>query len=294
MSKVASRLFTFFIGVPLVIGIVIWPSYNHLPLHLLICFAATIGASELYDIFAVNHKLLPKKMIVTCTALIAIVAGLCAVLPALFDMKHPHGQEIITFVYILVLLVLLGVEVFTAPDFKDSLDKIACSVFTITYTGFLLTFISRMTVWQLNGTSITTPAISIMLLMVFFTDSIAWFFGVLLGKSTRGYVKASPNKSLVGFFGGILGAVAAGVLSYFVWKEFFEGGLVKLIITGVFIALSSIVGDLAESVFKRSAGVKDSGNVIPGRGGMLDSLDSIVMSAPIFYILFSIFFGPFN
>lgn len=293
MSKVASRLFTFFVGVPLVIGIVMWPVLNHLPLHLLLILAASVGASELYDIFAVNHKLLPKKFLVSCSAFISIVAGLYAVLPA-FNFTPPYGQEIITFAYILVLLLILVLEVFTAQDFKHSLNKIATSTFIITYTGFLLTFISRMTVWQINGASITTPCICIFLIMVFFTDSVAWFFGVLFGKSTRGFVKASPNKSLVGFMGGLLGAAAAGVLGYFIWQNLFEGGLVKLIITGVLIAFSSIVGDLAESVFKRSAGIKDSGNIIPGRGGMLDSLDSIVMSAPIFYILFSIFFGPFN
>ena len=293
MSKVASRLFTFFVGVPLVIGIVMWPVLNHFPLHLLLILAASVGASELYDIFAVNHKLLPKKFLVSCSAFISIIAGLYAVLPA-FNFTPPYGQEIITFAYILVLLLILVLEVFTAPDFKHSLNKIATSTFIITYTGFLLTFISRMTVWQMYGTSITTPCISIFLIMVFFTDSVAWFFGVLFGKSTRGFVKASPNKSLVGFMGGLLGAAAAGVLGYFIWQNLFEGGLVKLIITGILIAFSSIVGDLAESVFKRSAGIKDSGNIIPGRGGMLDSLDSIVMSAPIFYILFSIFFGPFN
>ena len=293
MSKVASRLFTFFVGVPLVIGIVMWPVLNHLPLHLLLILAASVGASELYDIFAVNHKLLPKKFLVSCSAFISIVAGLYAVVPA-FNFTPPYGQEIITFAYILVLLLILVLEVFTAQDFKHSLNKIATSTFIITYTGFLLTFISRMTVWQINGASITTPCICIFLIMVFFTDSVAWFFGVLFGKSTRGFVKASPNKSLVGFMGGLLGAAAAGVLGYFIWQNLFEGGLVKLIITGVLIAFSSIVGDLAESVFKRSAGIKDSGNIIPGRGGMLDSLDSIVMSAPIFYILFSIFFGPFN
>lgn len=293
MSKVASRLFTFFVGVPLVIGIVMWPVLNHLPLHLLLILAASVGANELYDIFAVNHKLLPKKFLVSCSAFISIIAGLYAVLPA-FNFTPPYGQEIITFAYILVLLLILVLEVFTAQDFKHSLNKIATSTFIITYTGFLLTFISRMTVWQINGASITTPCICIFLIMVFFTDSVAWFFGVLFGKSTRGFVKASPNKSLVGFMGGLLGAAAAGVLGYFIWQNLFEGGLVKLIITGVLIAFSSIVGDLAESVFKRSAGIKDSGNIIPGRGGMLDSLDSIVMSAPIFYILFSIFFGPFN
>lgn len=60
------------------------------------------------------------------------------------------------------------------------------------------------------------------------------------------------------------------------------------------MALSSIVGDLTESVLKRSSGIKDSGKIIPGRGGILDSIDSIVVSAPIFYLLVSILFGPFN
>ena len=293
MNKVINRLLAFFIGVPLVIGIVMWPSLNHLPLHIIIALTSFLGARELYDIFAIDHKLLSKKIVIGGSVVITIVSALYAVLPALgFELSV--GQEIITFTYILVLLLLLFVEVFSAEDFKPSLDKIACSMFVITYTGFLLTFISRMTVWRVNGQSVTTPFISIFLLMVFFTDSIAWFFGVLLGKGSRGIVKASPNKSLVGFIGGFIGSAAAGVIGYFVWKDLFEGGLVKLIVTGIFIAFSSIVGDLAESVFKRSAGIKDSGNIIPGRGGMLDSMDSVVMSAPVFYILFSIFFGSFN
>ncbi len=294
MSKVASRLLVFFFGIPIVIGIVIWPIMNHLPLHILICFATSAGACELWNIFSKKHKLLPKKFIVTCSGLIAVVAGLNAVLPELLGITVPGGQEVVTFVYILTLLAILFWEVFNAKDFSESIDRIVSSSFIITYTGFLMTFISRMTVWKLNGESITIPSICIFLLMVFFTDSIAWFMGVLLGKNNRGFVKASPNKSLVGFFGGFLGAIGAGVIGFYVWNDIFDGGLVKLTVTGILIAFSSIVGDLAESVFKRSAEVKDSGHIIPGRGGVLDSIDSIVMSAPVFYLLFSIFFGPFN
>lgn len=294
MSKVASRLLAFFVGVPVVMGIVVWPTLNHLPLHVLLSVATGIGANELYNIFAKNHKLLPRKFIVTCATLLTVIAGINAVVPPMFNITLPSGQEIVTYAYIFILLLILFLEVFTAEEFKDSIDRIASSTFIITYTGFLLTFISRMTVWKLDGSSITVPCICIFLLMVFFTDSIAWFMGVLFGKSTRGFVKASPNKSLVGFIGGFIGAAGAGILGYFIWNDIFGDGMLKLIITGLFIAFSSIVGDLAESVFKRSADVKDSGNVIPGRGGMLDSIDSIVMSAPVFYILFNILFGPLH
>ena len=127
--------------------------------------------------------------------------------------------------------------------------------------------------------------------MVFFCDSLAWFFGVLFGKNNRGFIKASPNKSIVGFAGGFLGSICGGILSYFIWPEVFEGSIVKIIVIGFILAFSSIVGDLIESVFKRSVGVKDSGHIVPGRGGALDSIDSLLMSAPIFYLLISIFYN---
>ena len=151
MSKVASRLLVFFFGIPIVIGIVIWPVMNHLPLHVLICFAASAGACELWDIFSKKHQLLPKKFIVTCSSLIAVVAGLNAVLPDLLGITVPGGQEVVTFVYILTLLAILYCEVFNAKEFSESIDRIVSSAFVITYTGFLMTFISRMTVWKLNG-----------------------------------------------------------------------------------------------------------------------------------------------
>lgn len=297
MSKVASRLLVFFIGIPIVIGIVIFPVLNHLPLHILICFMTGAGACELYNLASKKHSLLPKKFIVTCATLIAVVATLYYVIPELVGISIHVGKEIITFAYILTLLGILFLEVFTASSFERSIERIAVSSYIVTYTGFLMTFVSRMTVWKINGVRITVPAICIFLLMVFFCDSIAWFMGVLFGKNNRGVVKASPNKSVMGFIGGFIGSAMAGAIGFVVWKDIFSGfscGLVKLMVVGLFMAFSSIVGDLAESVLKRSAEIKDSGNLIPGRGGVLDSIDSILISAPVFYLLFSIFFGPFN
>lgn len=221
------------------------------------------------------------------------MAALYAILPSL-GISFYSGQEIITFAYIVTILILFTVEVFSQKEFEASNTRLASSIFIITYTGFLLTFISRMTTWTLDGKNITVPVVCVFILMVFMCDSIAWFLGVLFGKSNRGIVKASPNKSCIGFIGGFIGSVGAGILGYYLWPQIFSGSILKIVFTGLCMALSSIVGDLTESVLKRSSGIKDSGKIIPGRGGILDSIDSIVVSAPIFYLLVSILFGPFN
>jgi phosphatidate cytidylyltransferase len=111
-----------------------------------------------------------------------------------------------------------------------------------------------------------------------------------MGKNNRGIIKASPNKSILGFIGGFLGSIAVGILAYFIFFDIF-GHLLKMIILGFITALAAIIGDLAESVMKRSAQIKDSGNVIPGRGGILDSIDSIIFAAPAYYITIQFLFN---
>ena len=94
----------------------------------------------------------------------------------------------------------------------------------------------------------------------------------------------------MGFIGGIFGSVASGILCAFIWPDVFSGSLWKMIVLGLFISVAAILGDLAESVFKRSAEEKDSGNIIPGRGGALDSIDSILMAAPLYYFIAGLLF----
>lgn len=293
MSNVISRLLVFFIGIPVVLGIIWLPYFNHIAFHIML-FTLTIGASsELHHMLSLKHKVHSKKLVVTLSSLIPFIAALHSVLPSKYNPLLIAGSEIITYFFIITLLIVLVAEIVTAQTFEDSNTKIATSIFTITYTGFLMTFIQRMITWKIDGKAIIVPMFITFVLMVFMCDSIAWFMGVLFGINNKGFVKASPNKSIMGFFGGFLGSVAAGIGVYFFWPEIFKGPVYKIIIISVCIAFSSIIGDLAESVFKRSSGVKDSGNVIPGRGGVLDSVDSILMSAPIFYLLVSILYGPF-
>ena len=123
------------------------------------------------------------------------------------------------------------------------------------------------------------------MILVFISDSAAWLFGMLFGKNNRGLIAASPNKSIAGFIGAYLGSIGIAILIKFtLWKEIFgELSLIKLILLAICVTTTSIIGDLAESVFKRSSGCKDSGNIILGRGGALDSIDSLLASPHLFF-----------
>ncbi len=279
MNKVISRLLVFF------------AKYNHLLLQLVIIAVSVLASLEMYNILKVKSELLPKALVVTLSALLPFTAAVVYVLPAFINIELP--SVFITYTLIFDLLLLLATEVFFSQTFEKSNEKLTSSLFVIVYAGFLPTFIQRMTGLKIAGqeeTDAAIPFICVFLLMVFLCDSLAWFFGVLLGKNNRGIVKANPNKSLAGCAGGFIGSILAGIAGYFIWPNIFTGSIAKIIIISIIIAFSSIVGDLAESIFKRSSGVKDSGNIIPGRGGILDSIDSILMYAPVYYLLINIFY----
>ncbi|MCR5218345.1 phosphatidate cytidylyltransferase [Treponema sp.] len=290
MSKVISRLGIFFIGIPLMLCLVFLNYLNHLPLHIFLILSSLFVCNELCNIFLKKTSLISKKLIIFFNSLLPFTAALAGVLPCFSDVTF-MTSEIIVIVFVIEVILLLAYEVFTVEDFGDSLVRMASSSFIIFYSGFLMTYISRFSIARMGNSDISNQVIVAFLLMVYFCDSFAWFFGVLFGKNNRGIVKASPNKSLIGFFGGIAGSIGAGILVRFIWPEIFTGSIVKIIVTGAVISITSITGDLTESVFKRSAGVKDSGAIIPGRGGVLDSFDSLLMSAPVFYYLIKVFYG---
>src|SRR5574344_140376 len=301
MNKVVSRLLIFFVGIPLIILLVCVKAYNHLALHIALCFVSAIAANELYTIFNVKNALLPRWLIIICSMFIPVVAMLQSIIPFYTQFTLFNGQEVSTFALIISFLVILSAEVFTARTFEFSNVRLSESFFIVMYSGYLITFISRMTTFQktlLDNENVTITQnvsiqfISVFLLMVFICDSLAWFFGMTFGKKNRGFVKASPNKSIAGFIGGTVGSVAAGLLGYFIWPDIFSGSIIKMIILSLIIAFTAIIGDLVESIFKRSSDCKDSGHIIPGRGGILDSIDSILMSAPIYYVFVQFLYGP--
>lgn len=124
--------------------------------------------------------------------------------------------------------------------------------------------------------------------LVWGADSGAYVFGRLLGKHKLA-PKVSPGKTWEGFIGGL---VTCGVISW-LFSVFapLEISLSTLLICSIAAALASVLGDLTESMFKREAGIKDSGNLIPGHGGILDRIDSLTAAVPVFACLLLLVFG---
>lgn len=274
MSKIFQRLTVFFIGIPVVLGFVIPEFFNHLTLHCLILFIAFVACLELTNMLRVKSETLPKPLLEILSLDLPLMSYFCG----LFNIDFIFIDAVLA-VNILVIFIY---EVFSKKDFSNSNSSIASSIMIIIYSGFLPTFISRMCVLNYS-----TQLVCLFLIFVFISDSAAWLFGMLFGKNNRGLIAASPNKSIAGFIGAFLGTILICVLlRYVFWKEIFgTAGFYKLLLLAFCVTVSSIIGDLAESVFKRSCGFKDSGNIILGRGGVLDSIDSIFASAPLFYII---------
>ena len=280
MNKIVQRLLTFFIGIPLILGVIFLdPSKAHIGINALTCIASVLASLELYSLFSTKFEL-KNKILITI---------LCALQPLLtFALLYSHQNlDYSYWAYLIAVMIILALEVFTQKTFEKSIERLASTVFILFYTGFLFSFIPRMTVFKE-----AKIFIALFLFTVFMNDSLAWFFGVLLGKNNRGLIAASPNKSIAGFLGGYLGAVLSCILAQHFWPEVFSGAVYKPVILGLACATTAIIGDLIESVLKRSSQIKDSGNIIPGRGGILDSVDSIIFTAPVYYILTFILFNP--
>ena len=118
------------------------------------------------------------------------------------------------------------------------------------------------------------------ILVTWAADTAAYYTGKTMGRRPLA-PRLSPKKTVEGFVGGLLGAVFVAGLSHFWFFPFLT--LVECVIIGVLLAILGLLGDLAESYFKRNSGVKDSGTLIPGHGGVLDRLDSLLFTGPAFY-----------
>lgn len=272
MNKVANRLLTFFIGVPLMLILVTQDYASHLIMNIVIVAASIISTHELVKMLSKKVKLFPEWIYISASLILTISAYILVYFGVYV--------ELIQWIFVLIILTLFSIEAFTQKEFSKSVEKLGFSLLIVFNGAYLFTFVSRFALIENSQ-----YYLGLFFILVFMCDSAAWFFGILLGKSTRGYVKASPNKSLVGFIGGVLSSVASGIILMFIFPKIFNFSIWWMILLGFATGLAGIAGDLIESVLKRACDVKDSGNIIPGRGGMLDCTDSILIAAPIFYII---------
>jgi len=284
MKKIYVRLLTFLIGFPSVLAFVfLLPQMNHIAANIAVIVASSLGAIEL------SFMLSGRRQVSTAieAGLLGALIPMAATLQVSFGLNDQWPIVVMT----LAILYILSARVLSRTNEMNIISgKILTGFSTLLYPGILLFWIIRMNFIDKSG--ILTV---VFLFMVFGNDSVAWAAGMLFGKGNRGIIPASPNKSIAGFLGGIIISIAIGVTATILFPTIFHKDMGSNILLGsllgFFTGIAAIIGDLAESTIKRSLGVKDSGSIIPGRGGILDSIDSIAMAAPVFYALFHVFFS---
>ena len=176
----------------------------------------------------------------------------------------------------LALLLIPAWYVISSAGLDDALPSSAIAVLATLYVGMLGGSLIRLR----NDFAVGWKLVFFLLLVVWLGDAGAYYVGKNLGRHKLS-PRISPKKTVEGLAGGVAVSIITALVIHFTF--FKELPLLHAIVSGVILSVAGVIGDLAESMWKRSAAVKDSGTLIPGHGGFLDRFDSIFFTAPILY-----------
>ena len=171
----------------------------------------------------------------------------------------------------LLLVYILLRSIIQLYNKKESpINSLAYSVFSFIY--IVVPMLSMGTIYAKSQ-----ELLLLAFVMIWMNDTGAFLVGCTIGKH-RLFERISPKKSWEGFWGGMVFSMLSGVVYYYFIEQSY--GLQFYVVMGVIASIFATFGDLVESMFKRSIGVKDSGNLIPGHGGILDRIDSLLFVLP--------------
>lgn len=269
---------------------------NYLPpvgVWLLLVALSTIGQLEFYAM--ANKAGIPVFRVVGVVCGAAIIsATFCTIGPSEASLAAGYKWEnLVT----LATLMVIFVRQFPQKHNDKPLETIACTLLGVLYVPLLFNYLTRLVfAWSAADSTFRVSETGRMLvlylvLVVKSADTGAYFVGRAFGKHKL-FPRISPNKSWEGLFGGVGTAMLA---SWLFW--YFTGGTlgkvvfgwVDAIALGILLSVVGVVGDMFESLVKRGAGVKDSGTIVPGMGGLLDVLDSLLFGAPALYAYIRLF-----
>lgn len=186
--------------------------------------------------------------------------------------------------WVAMALTVLAVLVWrmTEPP-EDYLKDVTAGAFAAFYVPFLATFVAMLLTADDGPARVIT-----FLLLTVVSDTGAYAVGWRFGK-TKLAPRISPGKTREGLFGAVAFAMAAGALC----MEFLidDGSWWQGLLLGLAVAVSATLGDLGESMIKRDLGIKDMGTLLPGHGGIMDRLDSLLPTAPVVWLLLAAFVG---
>ena len=270
------------VAIPAVVGLVWWGGW---PLAAVLALLGVLGAREVYDL-ARRQQIDPLDDIGLAAAGVIPLATYWA------KGSETRWAEPALFVGALWVLAVLALAMRTRGPQGRPLPAVAITVFGALYASALPSFLIAIRHGANAGVKSWPLAVLVLLplALTWICDTAAMAAGHAIGGPKLAPV-LSPNKTWAGAIGGFAGAVAGAVLlgGWVLPRVGLPLGVLQLVLVGGVVGIVAQVGDVAESLFKREVGVKDSSHLIPGHGGVLDRLDSLYFVIPVAAGMFRLF-----
>ena len=267
MSNILVRAITgfFFVGF-IILATIIGGWY----FQVLFGIVAVLSLNEFYSLFK-NSDIKPNISQ-------GVILGLLIYLFSLYSIYQNDLSK-----YLLAIIVILFPLVAFAELYRKKTTPFQNMGVTILGLFYVIFPFILINVMRLNSDNYW-PVLSVFIL-TWCSDTFAYLIGRKIGKNKL-FERISPNKSWEGFVGGMLFSVIAGlIIAYFT-----DDSYVKYTVYGLVISSFGTIGDLVESMLKRSLKIKDSGTILPGHGGLLDRFDAVIYVIPVIYFLEIFFF----
>lgn len=194
------------------------------------------------------------------------------------------GAERFLMLFVAVVLVTLVHAVVSARDVRLGFPSASSNVLALTYLGLPFALLADFHPRAIAGAYEMTRALGLLQIfaIVWMSDGGAYFVGKAVGRHRVSKV-ISPNKTAEGYAAAVVCGVLGGWISGMLWLA--EEPLYFHLLAGLIVSVAAILGDLFESLLKRGAGIKDTSSWIPGHGGVLDRVDSLLFAVPTYYLL---------
>ena len=237
-------------------------------------FVACAGAIGAYELYGMTH---PDDRVARMATTLLTVGVLLAA------WRWTHEPRALLAILMLAPLVGMALTLFRLGDMRTAALRVMAGTFGPLYVGGGLAAVALLR----RDAGADGPGYVVLALMLsWLADTGGYFAGRFLGRHKL-YEAVSPKKTVEGAIGGLIGGVVGAMLAHFFYLRSLP--LVDAVVLGLVGSALGMVGDLGESLLKRSSGVKDSGGIVPGHGGILDRVDALLVTGVVSY-LYVIFF----
>jgi len=282
MSNPIKRLLTAAVAIPILYIIFLIGGLLYLLFFLILILVGQIEYQKLLE-----SKNLPHEKILGIVS--SLLMGVSAYL----------GYYYFTFCFTALVLLILILDL-RKGDFSQTVTNIGATLFGVIYLGWLLSHAillrnigqnENIRVYSENNQGLGDLGFFLVVFAVactFLNDTGAYYTGTLIGKHKLA-PKISPGKTIEGTVGGIVACIIAGLIVNFLFGYPLSSDWT--IAFALLVGITAVLGDLVESSIKRGAGMKDSGDIVPGHGGVLDRFDSLIFVFPVSYYFILVYYS---